>query len=130
MNSTLRLLAATLGGLLLASCAHQAGIGAQPATPAQEQALAEIRTAYEAGRYAQVAQQVGLSADLQTAPRDMHIEALKLQAFSYCLLDDARRCERSFSRLAARYPDYELPESERRHPMWGPVYEKTKAPNR
>jgi len=116
--------------LFLAACAHQTGGGSETATPAQEQAMEQVRSDYEAGRYADVARQVGLSVDLQTSPREMHIEALKLQAFSYCLLQEKSRCERSFSRLLARYPDYELPPAERSHPMWGPVYEQAKAGGR
>jgi len=130
MNTTIRLLTAMMTSFLLAACAHQSGSSPQAATPVQERAMAQAREAYQAGRYADVAQQVGLSADLQTAPREMHIEALKLQAFSYCLLEDTRRCERSFSRLQARYPDYELSAAERQHPMWGPVYEQVKSGRR
>lgn len=120
-----RIIATTAAVLAISGCAHHVA-QQQAATPAQEAALEQIKATYNAGQYAETAQQVGLSVDLQTAPRDMHIEALKLQAFSYCLLKDTQRCKRSFDRLVQRYPDFDLPAAEKQHPMWGPVFEQAK----
>ncbi|RTZ41548.1 hypothetical protein EKL30_13320 [Candidimonas sp. SYP-B2681] len=111
--------------LNLVSCA-QRPIDGPAVTRAQSQAIEEVRLAYEAGRYAEVAQRVGLSVDLQTAPPALHLEALKLQAFSYCLLNDTGRCKQSFNRLLNRYPTFDLAAAERQHPMWGPVFQQAK----
>lgn len=126
MKPYLRIIATAATALVMSGCASMA-TQEQTATPAQKEAFEQIKASYDAGQYAQTAQQVGLSVDLQTAPRDMHIEALKLQAFSYCLLKDTSRCKRSFDRLVQRYPEYDLPAAEKQHPMWGPVFEQAKA---
>ncbi len=120
MNHYLTLIALA-SCLALASCAHR-----PVEEPQMTQALDDVRAAYQAGRYAEVTQLVGLSVDLQTAPPALHTEALKLQAFSYCLLNDAARCKRSFDRLLNRYPAFDLAAAESRHPMWGPVFQQAK----
>jgi hypothetical protein len=112
--------------MTLVGCAHRP-IDGPAVTQAQSHAIEDLRLAYEAGRYAEVAQRVGLSVDLQTAPPTLHVEALKLQAFSYCLLNDAGRCKQSFNRLLKRYPTFDLAATESQHPMWGPVFQRAKA---
>jgi hypothetical protein len=116
-----------LSSLALSACAVHPNGPDTVATPAQQQALAELEQDYSAGNYAQVARTVGLSAALQTAPPSVYIPAMKLQAFSYCLQKITYQCERSFDRLLERYPDFDLAPSERNHPMWGPVFSKAKA---
>ena len=127
MKKTLRLLSVPATALLLSACANQGGFGSEKATAEQQQAIQEVRNAYEAGRYKEVTETVGISLPLQSSTREINIEALKLQAFSYCLLKDTRRCERSFARILVRYPDFELSASESQHPMWAPAYERAKA---
>ncbi len=114
--------------LLLAvnGCGHLPS-ATTPETPEQQQALQDLQHDYDAGDYANVARTVGLSVPLQTAPPSINIQALKLQAFSYCLLNNPQRCRRSFDRLLQRYPDFELDPAERQHPMWGPVFQQAKA---
>ena len=120
----LRLSCTSLAGILiLSACAHTPG---EQATASQELALEEVRQAYEEGSYSEVARQVGLSVELQSAPLPLRTEALKLQAYSYCLLEDIRRCERSFGRLLMLEPAFELPANERQHPMWGPPFERAR----
>lgn len=114
---------ALTSALVLSACAHTPG---QQASETQIQALESVRQSYDAGLYAEVAREVGLSVELQSAPVAQRVEALKLQAYSYCLLEDRQRCERSFSRLLALDPVYELPANERHHPMWGPVFEQAR----
>jgi hypothetical protein len=96
-------------------------------TSEQRQALAQLRRDYDAGEYATVARTVGLSVTLQTAAPAINKEALKLQAFSYCLLKDTQRCRRSFDRLLQIYPDFELEPAESQHPMWGPIFQQAQA---
>lgn len=114
---------ALAGALLLSACAQTSGL---QASDAQLHALESVRQSYESGQYADVTREVGLSVELQSAPTTQRVEALKLQAYSYCLLDDKQRCERSFSRLLALDPAFELPPNERHHPMWGPVFEQAR----
>ena len=111
-----------LASLLLSACA---GPSVQESA-AQRQALSALEQDYNAGHYQQVAQTVGLSVELQTAPPSIQVPALKLQAFSYCLLKNTVQCKRSFEKLLQRYPDFDLPEAERSHPMWGPVFKQAK----
>lgn len=118
-------MAALLVSLVLSACAHGPHDPAA-ATPAQKEALASLEQDYNAGNYANVAQTVGLSVELQSAPPSVQIPALKLQAFSYCLQNNTIQCKRSFERLLQRYPDFELAETERSHPMWGPVFTEAK----
>ena len=115
-----------LAAAVLSACAHGPQ---QPAaaTAAQKSALADLEQDYNAGNYAKVAQTVGLSVELQSAPPSVQIPALKLQAFSYCLQSNTVQCKRSFERLLQRYPDFDLVETERSHPMWGPVFTEAKS---
>ncbi|NYT86481.1 TssQ family T6SS-associated lipoprotein [Pollutimonas harenae] len=122
---TLTPMAALLAALLVSACAHGPDTSTA-ATPAQKEALAALEQDYNAGNYAQVAQTVGLSVELQSAPPSIQIPALKLQAFSYCLQNNTVQCRRSFDRLLQRYPDFELAETESSHPMWGPVFTEAK----
>lgn len=117
-------LCAAAASLVLSACA--VNMGDTTPTEEQQQALIELEQDYNAGNYAQVAQTVGLSVALQTAAPTVHIKALKLQAFSYCLQDSAYQCKRSFDRLLQQYPAFDLTASERDHPMWGPVFAKAK----
>lgn len=125
-HSILTPLSVMLASIALSACAIDATHSNRAATPAQQQALAELEDDYNAGRYAEVARTVGLSVDLQSAPPSVQLPALKLQAFSYCLQDKTIQCERSFNRLLQRYPDFDLAPSERGHPMWGPVFAQAK----
>ncbi|NYT59235.1 TssQ family T6SS-associated lipoprotein [Alcaligenaceae bacterium] len=114
-----------LAALALGACAHSPDPIA--ATSKQKQALTDLELNYNAGNYAKVAQAVGLSVELQSAPPGVQIPALKLQAFSYCLQDNTVQCRRSFDKLLQRHPDFDLAPSERDHPMWGPVFTQAKA---
>lgn len=118
-------LSALLAAMILSACAHSPDPTA--ATPAQQQALADLEEDYNAGNYAKVAQTVGLSVELQSASPSVQAQAMKLQAFSYCLQENAVLCKRSFEKLLQRHPDFDLAQSERDHPMWGPVFTKAKA---
>lgn len=120
-------LAALAACIALSACALDSTHSDKAATPAQKQALAELEQDYNAGHYADVAQTVGLSVDLQSAPPAVHIPAMKLQAFSYCLENKTAQCKRSFDRLLQRYPGFDLEPSERDHPLWGPVFSEARA---
>jgi hypothetical protein len=116
-----------LAGVTLSACAVKPTESTTAASAAQQQALADLEQDYNAGQYANVAQTVGLSVTLQTAPPSVHRPAMKLQAFSYCLQSNTYQCKRSFDKLLQRYPDFDLAPSERDHPMWGPVFAEAKA---
>src|SRR3546814_3467778 len=98
-------MATLLAALVLSACAQGPHDPAAAATPAQKEALASLEQDYNAGNYANVAQTVGLSVELQSAPPSVQIPALKLQAFSYCLQSNTIQCRRSFDRLLQRHPD-------------------------
>lgn len=93
------------------------------ATQSERDALAELRATYSAGRYGDVIREVSRSNVLAQAPMDIHIESMKLQAFSYCLTKHRVLCEDQFRRMLKVDPDFELASAERGHPQWQPAFD-------
>lgn len=110
--------------ITLAGCAAPGG--AKP-SPEQAAELESVKSAYAAGRYGEVIRDVARSNTLATAPTPVRVEALKLQAFSYCMNDYAQLCQDSFERILQMDPSFELSPSEAGHPQWGPVYARARA---
>ncbi|AOB33390.1 hypothetical protein AKI39_03940 [Bordetella sp. H567] len=90
--------------------------------PAARQALDEVRQQYMAADYGGVIRTVATSETLTKAPDDTRVEALKLQAYSYCLTQYTQLCEDGFVRILRIEPSFQLPSNEAGHPMWGPVF--------
>lgn len=103
---------------LLAGCATT--------DPAVQQALRQVRDEYAAGDYGAVIRTVATSDTLAGAPDDTRVEALKLQAFSYCLTDYTQLCEDGFVRILRIEPSFTLPPNEAGHPLWGPAYRRAR----
>lgn len=128
----MKTLHAALAGLILslalAGCAQspKPAVVESPPTAAALSDLQKVRDSYAAGNYGDVIRTVSRSGDLAQSPRDMRIEAMKLQAFSYCLTKHRTLCEEQFERIFALDPNFELSAAERGHPQWGPVYEATR----
>ncbi|CAM3855281.1 Type VI secretion protein [Bordetella bronchialis] len=100
-----------------------AASGCATTSPAARQALQTVRDQYMAGDYGAVIRTVATSETLAAAPDDTRVEALKLQAYSYCLTRYTRLCEDGFLRILRIEPSFRLPANESGHPMWGPVFE-------
>ena len=129
---TLRTLAWMLACLLvLAGCATppapQPPIGlAELMERPAERALVEGIRAYDEGQYvpAEAALRRALAADLVSA-RD-RASAHKLLAFITCTSARLAPCEAEFRLALAADPSFTLSRSEAGHPLWGPVYLKTR----
>jgi hypothetical protein len=117
---------------LLTSCATEPESAIPPTreTPPRQAAqyqLQQVREAYDAGRYGEVIRTVSTSEDLNTAQAAVRIEALKLQAFSYCTSNYRQLCQDAFSRILAIDSSFDLTAAERGHPVWGPAFRDAKA---
>ena len=96
-------------------------------SPQAADALQEVRDEYAASRFGDVARTVATSDALASAPTSIRVEALKLQAFSYCVIGYHQLCEDSFTRILQLQPSFELAPNEAGHPQWGPVFKSAKA---
>ncbi|ALM85391.1 TssQ family T6SS-associated lipoprotein [Bordetella sp. N] len=95
-------------------------------SPAALDALQRVRDQYQAGHYGEVIRGVATSADLAGAPTAIQVEAIKLQAFSYCVSNYRKLCEDGFLRILQMDPTFELAPNEQGHPQWGPVFRSAK----
>lgn len=113
----------------LAACSTPPSAPPPPAPPSQAavDSLAQVRSSYQAGGYGDVIRTVATSDALATAPTDMRVEALKLQAFSYCVTGYRVLCEDDFKRILELDPAFELGPAEIGHPLWGPAFRRAKA---
>jgi hypothetical protein len=64
---------------------------------------------------------------IQAAPDAMRVEALKYTAFSYCVTEHYAQCRHAFDLSLDIDAGFALRNSERGHPMWGPVFAAAKA---
>lgn len=110
--------------LLLTACAQTQHKPVAAFSPAAEAELEQIRTAFNEGDYSTVIRQVGRSNTLPAAAPNQYSEALKLQAFSFCVREYTFLCEEGFKQALEVDPGFTLAQAERGHPNWGPVYEK------
>ncbi|CAB3669339.1 TssQ family T6SS-associated lipoprotein [Achromobacter pestifer] len=108
---------------ILAVLAACASAPSQQATDA----LQQVRDEYAASRFGAVVRTVATSDALATAPTPVRVEALKLQAFSYCVIGYRQLCEDSFTRILQLQPSFELAPNETGHPQWGPAFQTAKA---
>ncbi|ANN69238.1 TssQ family T6SS-associated lipoprotein [Bordetella bronchialis] len=113
----------------LAACSAPPSTPAPPPAPSQAalDTLAQVRASYQAGAYGQVIRTVATSDALATAPTDVRVESLKLQAFSYCVTGYRVLCEDDFKRILELDPGFELGPAEIGHPQWGPAFRRAKA---
>ncbi|WP_454696956.1 TssQ family T6SS-associated lipoprotein [Achromobacter aegrifaciens] len=108
------------GLALLAACASTP-------SPQAVDALQQVRDEYAANRFGAVVRTVATSDALATAPTPMRVEALKLQAFSYCVTNYRQLCENSFVRILQLQPSFQLAPNEAGHPLWGPAFQSAQA---
>lgn len=94
--------------------------------------LQRARTSYDAGDYKRTL--VILRSDgaspFAAADRNTRLEAMKLEAFSYCLVDQIQECRNQFLAILRAYPSFELSVAERSHPAWGPAFDWAKRAQR
>lgn len=91
-----------------------------------EAEVQELSLYFDADKYQEVIDKFDEEPDLYMAPGKIRNEALRYKAYSECLLDEKEACSNTFMQILEFDPDYELPIMERKHPMWGPVFDKQK----
>jgi Tfp pilus assembly protein PilF len=121
----------TLAALILAGCAQTPTQAPPPsvtelaARPAERALLAGLR-AYEDAKYPEAerllsqALQAGLASPKDQAAAHKHL------AFIYCTSQRQAQCEAAFRAARAADPNFELSKSEAGHPLWGPVFLKSR----
>jgi Tfp pilus assembly protein PilF len=97
---------------------------AQPA----ERALFDGLRAYDDGQY--VAAEAALKKALASGLKNSRDQATahKLLAFIFCTSERAADCEAAFRQARAADPRFDLSRSEAGHPLWGPVYLRSRQP--
>jgi Tfp pilus assembly protein PilF len=91
-----------------------------------ERALIGAMRAYDDADYPGVERQADSALALGLrSPRDQ-ATAHKLRAFVYCTSNRIAPCEAEFRAARAADPAFELSHAEAGHPLWGPVYLKTR----
>jgi len=115
---------------MLAACAGPPPAG--HAVQGQEEvrkaasALLEGIRLYDSGDFKAAIARLGDPA-IRVAPDAIRVEALKYTAFSYCVTEQVPQCRAAFGQLLEIDADFALRQSERGHPMWGPVFEDARA---
>jgi len=65
--------------------------------------------------------------EIQSASIAIRTSALKYTAFSYCVTQRPTQCRQAFDRALRLDADFTLAPGEQGHPMWGPVFDKSRA---
>jgi hypothetical protein len=91
-----------------------------------ERALMGALRAYDDADYPAVERQANEAMKLGLrSPRDV-ATAHKLRAFVYCTSNRLAACEAEFRAARTAYPAFVLTHAEAGHPVWGPVYLKSR----
>jgi hypothetical protein len=91
-----------------------------------ERALMGAMRAYDDADYPVVERQANAAMKLGLrSPRDV-ATAHKLRAFVYCTSNRLAACEAEFRAAHTAYPGFVLSRAEEGHPVWGPVYLKSR----
>ena len=116
---------------LLAACdtvpQQQASVGLTDlAERPAERALMGAMRAYDDADYPAVERQANEAMKLGLrSPRDV-ATAHKLRAFVYCTSNRLAACEAEFRAARVADPGFALSKAEAGHPVWGPVYQKSR----
>jgi hypothetical protein len=87
-------------------------------------ALREGVRAFELGEYRRAEQRLADGQKLGLASVAEQLQALKTQAFLFCITRRAAQCERAFEAAFATDKSFRLSAGEAGHPLWGPVYSR------
>lgn len=131
-------IALTIVGFLVTGCTTPPPPKEEPPQPerlAQQVAretLERAHQAYDAGDYTKVLTMLrGSGASVfDAAEPATRLEAMKLEAFSYCVNNQLPECRAQFRRTLDAFPKFELTVAERNHPIWGPAFEDAKRQKR
>lgn len=90
--------------------------------------LERAQQAYDEGDYAKAISTLksgGVSV-FDGADANTRLDAMKLEAFSYCVANQIPECRTQFRKILDAYPTFDLNVAERKHPVWGPAFEAAK----
>ena len=90
--------------------------------------LEKAQQAYDEGDYAKALSTLksgGVSV-FEAAEPSTRLDAMKLEAFSYCEANQVAECRLQFRKILRAVPTFELNVAERKHPVWGPAFEAAK----
>lgn len=90
--------------------------------------LERAQQAYDEGDYAKAITTLksgGVSV-FEAAEPGTRLDAMKLEAFSYCVSNQVPECRAQFRKLLDAFPNFDLNVAERKHPVWGPAFEAAK----
>ena len=128
MNLLLKLICAAM----LAGCAATqvapppAPAPAKPAPPSADQvALQEGIDLYNKGDFNGAIKRLG-ATEITAGSKARQLEALKYQAFSYCVTSRKTLCGKQFEKALKLDPAFDLAPGEHGHPLWGPVFTRLK----
>ncbi|MFZ6769552.1 TssQ family T6SS-associated lipoprotein [Undibacterium sp. Di26W] len=99
---------------------------APPPVSPDVQAMKDGMALYDAGDYNGALKRLG-SLDIWNGHnKDLQVNALKFMAFSYCVTSRVQLCRQQFDRALKLDPTFNLSPGEIGHPIWGPVFLKSK----
>ncbi|WP_432728889.1 TssQ family T6SS-associated lipoprotein [Variovorax sp. W6] len=90
--------------------------------------LEKAQQAYDEGDYAKALSTLksgGVSV-FEGAEPATRLDAMKLEAFSYCVANQIAECRVQFRKILDAFPTFDLNVAERKHPVWGPAFEAAK----
>ncbi|WP_454902080.1 TssQ family T6SS-associated lipoprotein [Variovorax gossypii] len=90
--------------------------------------LERAQQAYDEGDYAKAISTLksgGVSV-FEGAEPATRLDAMKLEAFSYCVANQVPECRAQFRKILDAFPSFDLNVAERKHPVWGPAFEAAK----
>lgn len=133
MNPLLKLISAGCLAASLAGCAGMqaapkpAPAPAQPSAPSADQvALQEGIELYNKGDFNGAIRRLGATEITAGGNKARQLEALKYQAFSYCVTSRKTLCGKQFEKALKLDPAFDLAPGEHGHPLWGPVFTRLK----
>lgn len=124
----LRALFVTLAAHLLVGCVSPppaTGVAEVMDRPAERSLLSGLRL-YDDALYPEAEKALNEALRLKLAsPRD-RATAHKTLAFIYCTTERTTECEAAFRSAKQADPQFALSKAEAGHPVWGPVYAKSR----
>jgi hypothetical protein len=100
-----------------------------PPVPAytDAQALKDGMALYDGGDYNGAIKKLNTSTEIWNGHnKAIQVNAIKIMAFSYCVTSKIQLCRQQFDRALKLDPSFTLLPSEIGHPIWGPVFLKSK----
>lgn len=85
--------------------------------------IAEANKQFTAGDFKAAIVNLSTSKAIDFSSTATQVQAHKLLAFSYCITKKTAPCHAEAERVMLLDPGFQLSETERSHPMWGPAFE-------